>query len=237
MPCTTEYIHCRCSFMRPNPGHSAPGLRRPRLSCSRHNPRSKRSVSPIADTRDWFDWLSRLTRVTGRKETRSRHKDPLDAAFPCHQSRSLLIKIPSSLHWLHLPQFSLPAFRWGVMPLAAQDNVDSTCVCAASVSASQGSALLCVKFTTCAGASSPVAVTWVLPAFGIHHPDYAQASPFQKPVGLMDEMASPRGSARLWCNFASLARTEFHFKHVSRMETFTGESKFAKEERLQDSRQ
>lgn len=79
-------------------------------------------------------------------------------------------------------------------------------------------------------------ITWILPAIGIHHFDYPQASPFQKPVGLMDGMASPRGSACLRCNFASLARTGFHFKHVSRMETFRGESKFTKEERLQNSR-
>lgn len=40
----------------------------------------------------------------------------------------------------------------------------------------------------------PVPITWMLPAVGIHHLDYSQASPFQKPVGLMDEMASPKGS-------------------------------------------
>lgn len=37
--------------------------------------------------------------------------------------------------------------------------------------------------------------TWMLPAPGIHHLDYSQASHFQKPAALMDEMASPRGPA------------------------------------------
>lgn len=172
----------------------------------------------------------------GRTED-SVHKELLDAEVPGHQSRNLLLRIPGLSHWLRLPHFcSACIWMWWCACGSREKSVP--CLCAHNITISISNDLYT---SVCQGLPHmhwhpPGSVTWMLPAVGIHHLDYSQASPFQKPVGLTDEMASPRGSACPRCNFASLARTGFHFKHVSRMETFRGENKFAKDERLQNSR-
>lgn len=178
-------------------------------------------------------WISRLTWVTGRGEERRQAQRSYGCRFACHQSRNLLLKTPGFSHWLHLPHFCSDCtwVRWCTYG-SRQPPVPHLHEPCLSIRLSEDLYIAGCQGVPHVHGHSPASAAWMLPGVGIHHLDYSQASHFQKPVGLMDGMASPRGSACLWCSFASLARTGFHFKHVSRMETFRGESKFAEEERL-----